>query len=274
MNVKIGSSVGIGGENNYIDVEVVQTALNQVINLISPTKPLRVDRSLGRNPEKSKTVAAMKVFQKKVVGMVRPDGRFDPNGRTMRVLREKVKQEVAPTKKPEVKPLIDFRNLQFPLSFIPKESYKVHPRHFGSNRSGGKRKHAGCDLYAPEGTPIYAMADGVIIKFSYFYYGTYELVVKHGTGVIRYGEVATVLPNKLKVGSKVKKGDQIANVGLLHFPSGNTMSMLHLEMYSGKETGNLTDKSAGANKYMRRADLIDPTTYLDRAAKVLKGTLE
>ncbi len=36
----------------------------------------------------------------------------------------------------------------FPLARRPQESYKDRPRSFGSPRSGGKRKHAGCDPYA------------------------------------------------------------------------------------------------------------------------------
>jgi len=43
----------------------------------------------------------------------------------------------------------------------------------------------------------------------------------------------------------------------------NGMSMLHLELYSGKVTGPLTNPS---NKpYLRRSDLIEPTSILDKA---------
>ena len=44
------------------------------------------DGKLGKKPEDSKTVAAIKEFQKKVVKMVKPDGRVDPNGRTLQKL--------------------------------------------------------------------------------------------------------------------------------------------------------------------------------------------
>ncbi|OZT82302.1 hypothetical protein CIK04_25935 [Vibrio sp. 03_296] len=50
---------------------------------------------------------------------------------------------------------------------MPTESYTVAPRSFGSNR--GARKHAGCDLYAKEGSRVFAMADGEIMKFYEFY---------------------------------------------------------------------------------------------------------
>ncbi|MBH0059473.1 hypothetical protein I6F65_21310, partial [Pseudoalteromonas sp. SWXJZ94C] len=45
---------------------------------------------LGSRPENSKTVAAIKLFQSKVVNMVRPDGKIDPNGRTHRKINEKL----------------------------------------------------------------------------------------------------------------------------------------------------------------------------------------
>ena len=82
--IRITQSVGLGGANNLNDVKTVQTSLNTLLNLITPTKKLLVDGRLGSRPENSKTVAAIKLFQSKVVNMVRPDGKIDPNGRTHR----------------------------------------------------------------------------------------------------------------------------------------------------------------------------------------------
>lgn len=88
--IKIKSSVGIGGTNNYKDIKSIQGAMNEILDLIPPTRILAVDGSLGRNPEKSKTVAAIKVFQKKLVHMINPDGRIDPNGRSHKFLNRKL----------------------------------------------------------------------------------------------------------------------------------------------------------------------------------------
>jgi murein DD-endopeptidase MepM/ murein hydrolase activator NlpD len=148
----------------------------------------------------------------------------------------------------------------FPFAERPALDYKSGGRQFGASRSSGTRKHAGCDLKAPKGTEILSMANGEIIRGpAYFYEGTYALEVKHENDmVVRYGEISAHVPQEIKAGAKVSKGQVIALVGQLH--SGN--SMLHLEMYSGKGTGPLTQTGT---PFKRRADLIDPTLYLDQA---------
>ena len=151
--------------------------------------------------------------------------------------------------------------LRFPLKFRPIESYKVSPRSFGSNRSGG-RKHAGCDLYASAGTDVLSMLDGKVINIYDFYLSTKAIEVDHGKFIARYGEISNVT-NGIKIGSTVSRGDVIAKVGTLKFKSGQTMSMLHLELYGKSKTGALTDRNN--LPYKRRADLIDPTHYLNSA---------
>jgi len=88
--IRITQSVGLGGVNTPAYVKTVQTALNKLLKLISPTKVLVVDGRLGSRPESSNTVAAIKQLQSKVVGMVRPDGKIDPNGRTHKKINEKL----------------------------------------------------------------------------------------------------------------------------------------------------------------------------------------
>lgn len=151
--------------------------------------------------------------------------------------------------------------IHFPLKFRPVEDYKVSPRSFGSNRSGG-RKHAGCDLYASAGIDILSMLDGKVINIYDFYLGTKAIEVDHGKFIARYGEISNVV-NGIKVGTMVSRGDVIAKVGTLKFKSGQTMSMLHLELYDKSKTGPLTDRNNPP--YKRRADLMDPTHYLNSA---------
>ena len=152
--------------------------------------------------------------------------------------------------------------MAFPLAFVPKQSWHEAPRNFGAGRSNGKRKHAGCDLYAPVGTPIFAVADGTVKSFKPFYLGTFALVVDHGDFVVRYGEIKKDIAGDFAVGAKVKKGQRIARVGKLN---GLKIAMLHFEMFSGKAKGPLT--IGNRPPFMRRSDLMDPTSQLDKWAK-------
>ena len=88
--MRITQSVGLGGANTLNDVKALQTAFNKLLVLIAPTKTLAVDGRLGTRPENSKTVAAIKLFQRKVLNMVRPDGKIEANGRTHRKINEKL----------------------------------------------------------------------------------------------------------------------------------------------------------------------------------------
>lgn len=147
----------------------------------------------------------------------------------------------------------------FPLLAAPLRSFVSGFRRFGAGRSGG-RKHAGSDLYGHPGDPIRAVADGEVINFYEFYAGTYALEVRHRDGrVIRYGEVSGRLPRGVRVGSYVRRGDEIGYIGDL---IGITNSMLHFEAYEGTGNGALTNR--GNRPYQRRNDLVDPSDYLTR----------
>lgn len=148
----------------------------------------------------------------------------------------------------------------FPLK-VRTDSYKKGFAQFGSNRSKGTRKHAGCDLYAPAGTEIRAMADGVVRSVYYFYSNTDAIEIVHKNHIIRYGEVKRG-KSLFKAEQKVKKGQVIGYVGSLSI-KGIPSMMLHLEMYSNP---NNKGTLSGTNIYKRRSDLVDPTLYLDKAS--------
>jgi murein DD-endopeptidase MepM/ murein hydrolase activator NlpD len=72
--------------------------------------------------------------------------------------------------------------------------------------------HAGLDFTAPQGTPIYATADGVV-KTAGFSDGGYgnHVVINHGYGYeTLYGHMYRV---KVRSGQRVKRGDLIGYVG-------------------------------------------------------------
>ncbi|WP_109439728.1 M23 family metallopeptidase [Acinetobacter haemolyticus] len=159
------------------------------------------------------------------------------------------------------KPKDDGRYL-YPLKTSQKtNSYKSGAGRFGSNRGGGKRKHAGCDLYAPTGTEVRAMADGKVRLVAGFYAGTDVIEIVHEKHIIRYGEVLSG-KSLVKAGDNVRRGQLIGYVGQLSIKVPSMM--LHLEMYANpSDTSALTVR--GANAYQRRTDLIDPTLILDNS---------
>jgi murein DD-endopeptidase MepM/ murein hydrolase activator NlpD len=149
--------------------------------------------------------------------------------------------------------------MPFPLPFVPP-GYKTGGRKFGASRPNG-RKHAGSDLIAPLGTPIFAVADGFVLDEPRdFYHGTWALSINHGAFVVRYCEIRKPSPEdimKLRRGARVRAGDVIAHVGKMRVDS-----MLHFEVYAGTLTGPLSVKK---NKpYERRADLVNSADLLDR----------
>lgn len=82
----IAKSVGRGGLNLFDDVKLVQSLINDNLAKLPGLRPLTVDGRVG-----PKTIAAIEEFQKRVVKMAAPDGRVDPNGRTLAFLNEGVK---------------------------------------------------------------------------------------------------------------------------------------------------------------------------------------
>ena len=145
----------------------------------------------------------------------------------------------------------------FPLANKPRVTYTSGVASFGSNRSGGRRKHAASDLYRAKGDNIRAVADGHVIRgHAFFYQGTYALEVKHSGGfVVRYGEIGS--KKAVSQGQRVKAGQTVGYMG----KTTCCQPMLHFELYSGAKTGPL---SVGGNKYQRRSDLMNPTAYLQK----------
>lgn len=146
----------------------------------------------------------------------------------------------------------------FPVRNWDRGNYRTGVRSFGANRSGGRRKHAAVDLYAPVGSPVCAVEDGTVVEAGAFYLGTWAVVVRHAGFVARYGEVQPRLAPGITAGASVKAGDVLGYVGRMN---GLNISMLHFEMYRGTEAGPLTRRDL--MPFQRRADLMNPTEYVD-----------
>jgi len=193
-------------------------------------------------------------------------------------------------KKVQYGKLQDISNYLFPLANqFQDKGYHSGARSFGFAR--GDRAHAACDLYAPAGSNVYAIADGKILDYHFYYWKTFALEIDHGEYSVVYGEVQPPLekngikdppspkylqglPDNLKTGMTVKKGQHIAFVGQLYIKDGPTPfehTMVHFELYKNTATGAFTQKNnlvdydnVPSKPYKRRRDLLNPTDFLDK----------
>ncbi len=277
------------------DVYMVQRLLRGAASRLSDKDydPGEPDGVVG-----SKTLGAIREFQDRFMNW--PDVVISPNGRTIRELSEfsvwaLLRQmnlfpfghdEPAPAARgtlgppdPETRKGSGKANEIartnpggcFPIPQMPTRDITTGARYFGAPRTkdGRYRKHAGVDLICKVGTPVFAVADGVVkTPIRHFYRSTGEFAIDHGDFWVRYCEIAIKASKALGLdepGTEVKKGQLIGFIGIM-----KSSSMLHFEMYSGEESGTLalhahrkpyTKKLKDAS-FMRRRDLINPTDCL------------
>lgn len=159
---------------------------------------------------------------------------------------------------------------------------------FNWNRSGGRRKHAGRDLYtraqnpdgnAKAGSTVVSIAPGKILDVRSFYNRTDAVTISHSTEdgrkfIIRYGELdpKSVEHLKGKIGKSIQQGEVLGATGVLISDSGKptiiangkNISMLHFEYFTGK--GHSLDRADNlynpSSMYRRRTDLADPLEIL------------
>jgi murein DD-endopeptidase MepM/ murein hydrolase activator NlpD len=91
---------------------------------------------------------------------------------------------------------------------------------------GGAAMHPGIDLAGPYGTPIYATADGTVLRAGWNNGGYGNLVeIDHGRGIAtRYGHLSQVL---VSAGDHINRGQLIARMGSTGRSTG---SHLHYEV--------------------------------------------
>lgn len=140
-----------------------------------------------------------------------------------------------------------------------------HPGCFGFKRSHDI--HTGVDLYAPYGTPVKAMEDGIIVKIAWFtgevigmpwWENTRAVYIEGKTGVFCYGEIME--DSSLQEGETIKQGTYFGYViNVLKKYKGRPMSMLHLELYDHGYTDIWGVWGLGSEK---PEHLKDPTPYL------------
>jgi murein DD-endopeptidase MepM/ murein hydrolase activator NlpD len=164
-----------------------------------------------------------------------------------------------------------------PLKLVPttsSESFKQMPRgHTGlplrphPGAFAVKRKHhihEGIDLYAPVGTPVFAVETGEVKSVRQFtgpelghdwWLPTWAVWVEGASGVVVYGE----LEPRVHVGDHIRAGDCVgAIVPVLKTNKGRPTSMLHLEL---RTPNAMQDIDWHADSRMPDG-LLDPTQFL------------
>lgn len=175
------------------------------------------------------------------------------------------------------------RQLTFPLALQPlpttdSESFRdhnlsretgiplrEHPGAFGVVRRN--HVHEGVDLYAPDGTPVYAMEDGVVAHRGWFtgqaagspwWHDTECLLVQGASGGLNYGELA--VDAALQPGSQVRQGQRIGHIRtVLPKDKGRPRAMLHLERYMDTCQAPIKEWALNTD---RPVELCDPTSLL------------
>lgn len=97
-------------------------------------------------------------------------------------------------------------------TFPYKKSY-FYQDTWGADREGGKRRHEGTDIFAPEGTPIYSVGDGTVEKLGWNRLGGERVGIRSSDKVyFYYAHLAKINP-ELKVGMSIKAGELIGFTG-------------------------------------------------------------
>ncbi|MCP3731693.1 peptidoglycan DD-metalloendopeptidase family protein [Sphingomonas sp. MG17] len=119
---------------------------------------------------------------------------------------------------------------------------------------GSAAMHAGVDIPGPQGTPVYATADGVIGRSGRF--GGYGnlIAINHGKGIeTRYGHLSKIL---VASNTRVRRGQLI---GLMGSTGRSTGSHLHYEV-------RIDGAAVNPMPFMQNANVLDQIQ--ERAARV------
>ncbi len=136
------------------------------------------------------------------------------------------------------KPL-SFLNGTFPLK---EKTYNPYINNYANERTWSangteSRKHEGVDIFAVEGTPVYAAAAGTVINVGWSTLGGYRLTVKTSSGGIAlYYAHLQKYESRFTIGQLIKQGQLIGYVGSTGYgpegTEGKFMPHLHFGMYN------------------------------------------
>jgi murein DD-endopeptidase MepM/ murein hydrolase activator NlpD len=140
-------------------------------------------------------------------------------------------------------------------SYIPAKNFR-YTSGFGLRYdpfNGGAAMHTGIDLAGSHGSQIYAAADGVVVRASFFAAYGYTIDIDHGRGLMtRYAHLSSVT---VRTGDSVKRGEVIAGMGSTGRSTG---THLHYEVRIDGQPVNPVPFLEAANDVLeiqRRAEL-------------------
>lgn len=147
----------------------------------------------------------------------------------------------------------------------------------------GDRRHTGVDIYAPQGSPVVAVEDGIVLqvleftspKLLPYYNQTQAVLVKHFDGaILLYAQLGFV---RVSPGEVVSAGEVLGGLGevlnaqcidrsaprhIRGLANAELTAILHLELYNNVPQVNLN--TLGGNILLKEtpSGLLDPTEYL------------
>ncbi len=124
---------------------------------------------------------------------------------------------------------------------------------------GRRLQHTGLDMPGRKGTPIYATAEGTVISSGYESGYGLAVVINHGYGYkTRYAHLSKI---KVKAGQKVKRGEQVGEMGSTGRSTG---THLHYEViYRGRFMNpiNFLSRDMSDEDYRKIVESAEETTY-------------
>lgn len=142
-------------------------------------------------------------------------------------------------------------------SFVLTSPFGERSNPFTQNRE----HHAGLDLAASQGTPIYATADGVVVfagrypkrqSIAWWHYGNLVVVRHNESFVTLYGHCHEV---KVRQNQQVKRGDLLATVGSTGW---STSPHLHYEVRRRNQDGEAIVMGNDSRRFVP----VDPRIYI------------
>ncbi|MGI9538656.1 MAG: murein hydrolase activator EnvC family protein [Miltoncostaeaceae bacterium] len=97
---------------------------------------------------------------------------------------------------------------------------------------GGGRLHQGIDIFAPQGTPLVAVADGTLFRVGYNGLGGWRLWLRDGSGTTYYYAHLSSFSGAAREGASVAGGTVLGFVGTSGDARG-TSPHLHFEIHPG-----------------------------------------